>query len=156
MKRAASNLPAYLQIANLWFQMAYMYRFNLAMELVGVLLKIFLLKVVWTAVYAGQASVDGVELRHVISFVTLANLQMWLIFPMLAWHIQERIREGQIALDLARPVPFLGQLLANQVGTTAAFAPFVLLAVPLALIVGGLEPPASASAVVLYLVSMVL
>ncbi|MEP7189786.1 MAG: ABC-2 family transporter protein, partial [Roseiflexaceae bacterium] len=76
--------------------------------------------------------------------------------PMLAWHIQERIREGQIALDLARPVPFLGQLLANQVGTTAAFAPFVLLAVPLALIVGGLEPPASASAALLYLVSMAL
>ena len=49
MKRAASNMPAYLQIANLWFQMAYMYRVNLAMELVGVLLKIFLLKVVWTA-----------------------------------------------------------------------------------------------------------
>ena len=156
MKRATSNLPAYLQIANLWFQMAYTYRVNLAMELIGVLLKIYLLKVVWTAVYAGQTSVDGVELRHVISFVTLANLQMWLIFPMLAWHIQERIREGQIALDLARPVPFLGQLLANQVGTTAAFAPFVLLAVPLALIVGGLEPPASASAALLYLVSMAL
>ena len=156
MRRPASNLPAYLQIANLWFQMAYMYRVNLAMELVGVLLKIFLLKVVWTAIYAGQPVVDGVELRHVISFVTLANLQMWLIAPMLAWHIQERIREGQIALDLARPVPFLGQLLANQVGTTAAFAPFVLLAVPLALVVGGLEPPASASAALLYLVSMVL
>lgn len=156
MKRTASNLPAYLQIAGLWFQMAYTYRVNLAMELVGVLLKIFLLKVVWTAVYAGQTTVDGIELRHVISFVTLANLQMWLIFPMLAGHIQQRMREGQIALDLARPVPFLGQLLANQVGTTAAFAPFMLLAVPLALIVGGLEPPASAGAALLYLVSMAL
>ena len=156
MKRRSSNLPAYLQIANLWLQMAYTYRVSLATELVGVLLKIFLLKVVWTAVYAGRDVVDGVELRHVISFVTLANLQMWLIYPMLAWHIQERIREGQIALDLARPVPFLGQLLANQVGTTAAFAPFVLIAVPLALIVGGLEPPASPTATLLYLVSMAL
>src|SRR4051812_27841984 len=156
MRRPASNLPAYLQIANLWLQIAYTYRVNLAMELVGVLLKIFLLKVVWTAVYAGHDTVDGIELRHVISFVTLANLQMWLIFPMLAWHIQERIREGKIALDLARPVPFLGQLLANQVGVTAAFAPFVLLAVPLALIVGGLEPPASAGAALLYLLSMAL
>src|SRR5262245_39412459 len=156
MKHSASNLPAYIQIANLWFQMAYTYRVNLAMELVGLLLKIFLLKVVWTAVYAGRDVVDGVELRHVISFVTLANLQMWLIFPMLAWLIQERIREGQIAIDLARPVPFLGQLLANQVGATAAFAPFLLIALPLALIAGGMEPPASASAALLYLVSMVL
>ncbi|HJZ49057.1 MAG TPA: ABC-2 family transporter protein [Roseiflexaceae bacterium] len=156
MKHSASNLPAYIQIVNLWFQMAYTYRVNLAMELVGLLLKIFLLKVVWTAVYAGRDVVDGVELRHVISFVTLANLQMWLIFPMLAWLIQERIREGQIAIDLARPVPFLGQLLANQVGATAAFAPFLLIALPLALIAGGMEPPASASAALLYLVSMVL
>ena len=156
MKRVGANFPSYLQIANLWLQIAYTYRVNLAMELVGLLLKIYLLKVVWAAVYAGQSVVDGVELRHVISFVTLANLQMWLIFPMLAWHIQERIREGQIALDLARPVPFLGQLLANQVGGTAAFAPFMLLAVPLALFVGGLEPPASVSAALLYLVSLVL
>jgi ABC-2 type transport system permease protein len=156
MKRVGANFPSYLQIANLWLQIAYTYRVNLAMELVGLLLKIYLLKVVWTAVYASQSVVDGVELRHLISFVTLANLQMWLIFPMLAWHIQERIREGQIALDLARPVPFLGQLIANQVGATAAFAPFVLLAVPLALIVGGMEPPVSLAAGLLYLVSMAL
>ena len=156
MKRPGSYIPSYLQIANLWIQMAYTYRVNLAMELVGLLLKIYLLKVVWTAVYAGQGVVDGIELRHVISFVTLANLQMWLIFPMLAWHLQERISEGHIALDLARPVPFLGQLLANQVGGTVAFAPFVALALPLALFIGGLEPPASVSAALLYLVSMVL
>ncbi len=156
MKRLGAHIPAYLQIVNLWIQMAYTYRVNLAMEVVGLLLKIFLLKVVWTAVYAGQGVVDGIALDHVISFITLANLQMWLIFPMLAWHIQERIREGQIAIDLARPVPFLGQLLANQVGGTAAFAPFMLLAVPLALFVGGLEPPASVSAALLYLVSLVL
>jgi ABC-type uncharacterized transport system permease subunit len=156
VKRRPSNLPAYLQIANLWLQTAYTYRVSLAMELVGVLLKIFLLKVVWSAVYAGRAAVDGVELHQVISFITLANLQMWLIYPMLAWHIQERIREGQIALDLARPVPFLGQLLANQLGTTAAFAPFVLVAVPLALLAGGMQPPASPTAAMLYLVSMAL
>jgi ABC-2 type transport system permease protein len=156
MKRLGFYIPSYLQIANLWLQIAYTYRLNLAMELVGLLLKIYLLKVVWTAVYAGQGVVDGIELRHVISFITLANLQMWLIFPMLAWHIQERISEGQIALDLARPVPFLGQLLANQLGATAAFAPFVFVAVPLALFLGGLELPASPSAGLLYLVSMVL
>jgi ABC-type uncharacterized transport system permease subunit len=156
MKRLGFHIPSYVQIANLWMQMAYTYRVNLAMEMIGLLLKIYLLKVVWIAVYAGQGVVDGIELRHVISFVTLANLQMWLIFPMLAWHIQERISEGQIALDLARPVPFLGQLMANQLGATAAFAPFVVLALPLALFVGGLEPPASLAAGLLYLVSMVL
>jgi ABC-type uncharacterized transport system permease subunit len=156
MKRLRANLPAYVQIVNLWVQIAYTYRVNLAVELVGLLLKIYLLKVVWTAVYAGRDIVDGVELQHLISFVTLANLQMWLIFPMLAWHIQERIREGQIALDLARPVPFLGQLLANQLGATAAFTPFVLVAVPLALFIGGLELPASLAAGVLYAISMLL
>src|SRR5690348_5234724 len=131
MKRLGANIPSYVQIASLWVQMAYTYRVNLAMNLVGLLLQIYLLKVVWIAVYAGQETVDGIELRHVISFITLANLQMWLIRPMLAGHIQERIREGQIALDLARPVPFLGQLLANQVGGTLAFAPFVVLAAQL-------------------------
>ena len=156
MKRLLANLPAYLQIASLWPQMAYTYRVNLAFDLVRLLLKVYLLKVVWTAVYAGRGVVDGVELNQLIAFITLAQLQVWVMFPLVAPYIQERVHEGQIALDLARPVPFLGQLLAHQAGATASWVPFVLLAVPLAFFVGGIVPPASPAAGLLYLVSLVL
>ncbi len=66
-----------------------------------------------------------------------------MLSPLVANAIRERVQKGQIALDMARPAPFLGQLLAHQLGGTAALLPFVLLAVPLAFVVGGLVPPAS-------------
>lgn len=150
------NLPAYRQIAGLNLQTAYTYRVNLAFELLNILLKIYLLKVIWTAVYAGQEVVDGVELRELIAFITLAQLQVWVMFPLVADYIQERVRDGKIALDLARPVPFLGQLLALQVGGTVSRLPFLLLAVPLAFALGGFVPPASVTAGLLYLLSLVL
>jgi ABC-2 type transport system permease protein len=156
MKHLWRNLPAYIQIAGLWPQMAFTYRVDLTFRVVGILLKVYLLKVIWTAVYAGRGVVDGVELRELIAFITLAQFQVWVMFPLIADYIQERVYDGKIALDLARPVPFLGQLIAHQFGATASYLPFVLLAVPLAFVLGGFVPPASLSAGLLYLFSLAL
>jgi ABC-2 type transport system permease protein len=156
MRRAGSNLPAYLQIVSLWTQTAFAYRVELAIELAGLLLKIFLLRVVWAAVYAGRDAVDGIPLDEVIAFTTLANLQLFLMASQVTGYLYGRIREGLIALDLARPVPFLGQLMAHQVGGTVAIAPFVLLVAPLAFLVGTLQTPASLAAGLLYLISLLL
>jgi ABC-type uncharacterized transport system permease subunit len=154
--RRKSNLPAYLQIVSLLTQTAFAYRVELAIELVGVLLKIFLLRVVWTAVYAGRPVVDGIPLDEVIGFMTLANLQLFLMASWITGYLYDRIRQGLIALDLARPVPFLGQLVAYQIGGTVALLPFLLVAAPLAFLAGGVQPPASLIAAGLYLVSLAL
>lgn len=155
MRHLGRNIPAYLQIGALRMQMAYMYRSNIAIQLVGLLLKIFLLKMVFVAVYAGRETVGGIALPDVITFVTLANLQAFLIFPLvIGLYVRERLRDGQIALDLARPIPFLGQLLAHQVGATAASFPFVVLALPVAVLLGGIQAPPSVVAGLLYLLSL--
>jgi ABC-type uncharacterized transport system permease subunit len=156
MRRQWLNLPAYLQIMALWPQMALAYRVDFAFRVLSVLLKVYLLKVIWTAVYAGRGAAGDAELRELVAFITLAQLQVWLMFPVIAEYLQERVRDGKIALDLARPVPFLGQLLAHQLGGTLSYLPFVLLAVPFALVLGGFVPPASLSAGLLYLLSLAL
>lgn len=156
MKCLWPNLPAYLQIMALWPQMVFTYRVDFAFRLLGVLLKVYLLKVIWTAVYAGHGAVDGVALHELVAFITLAQLQLWVMSPLIAEYVQGRVRDGTIALDLARPVPFLGQLLAHQLGATASYLPFVLLAVPFAFVFGGFVLPASLSAGLLYLLSLAL
>jgi ABC-type uncharacterized transport system permease subunit len=156
MRRIGIHLPAYLQIVALWPQMALAYRVDFVFRVLGILLKVYLLKVIWTAVYAGRGVVDGIELRELIAFITLAQFQVWVMFPVIAEYLQERVSEGSIALDLARPVPFLGQLLAHQVGGTISYLPFVLLAMPFAFALGGFAPPASLSAGLVYLLSLAL
>jgi ABC-2 type transport system permease protein len=156
MRRLTSSLPAYLQIGSSWMQVFFTYRVAFFFDIVGMLLKIYLLKVVWTAVYAGRTSVDGIPLDQVISFVTLTTLQLMLFNPMLSWHLHQSVREGSIAMELARPVPFLGQLLAHQAGFSAGQIPFLLLATPFAFVLGGILPPASWSAALWYLLSLAL
>ena len=150
------NLPAYLQLTSMVVQTAYAYRFEIVLYMVSMVLQIYLLRVVWTAVYAGRESVAGLPLPALITYLTLAQVQTTLLMPDLAWRLHRRVREGTIAIDLARPAPFLSQLLAQTVGDTAAYLPFAALAFPLAALAGNVQPPASPAAALLYLVSLAL
>ncbi len=96
----------------------------------GIVLQVYLLKVVWLAVYAGRPVVAGVSAGTLIAYLTLANLQLLLLWGHLGDHLHERVREGSVAMDRARPVGFLGQLLARQIGFTLGSLPFLLAALP--------------------------
>jgi ABC-2 type transport system permease protein len=150
------RLPAYLQYASMWTQLAFFYRFNLALQVAAVLLQVFLLKMVWTAVYAGRPSVEGLALDDLVAYLTLANLQLWIFLPMAANIIHQRVREGQIALDLARPVGFVGQVVAQQAGATAGILSVTVFGFPIAFLIGGARPPGSVEAALLYVVSLTL
>lgn len=154
MRKLLDDGPVYLQIVALWPQIAYAYRLNLIADVLALVLQIFLLKVVWTAVYAAQSSVDGISLTSVITFLTLANLQMWVMSPVISGFLRDWIRDGSVSLHLSRPVGFVGQMISHQIGATAGLFPFLVAAFPLAAILGGMQPPASPVAALTYLVSL--
>jgi ABC-2 type transport system permease protein len=150
-----SALPTYFKIASLASLVAYAYRFNVLLQLVGLLLQIFLLRAFWTAIYENRVSVDGVDLATLLTYLTVANLQLWIVFPEGGEILQRRVREGKVALDLARPVSLVGQLISQQVGFTAGLLPLLLAVTPLALVVGVLRPPDTLEAAAAYVVSLV-
>jgi ABC-2 type transport system permease protein len=152
----AARFPAYAKVTTLTTQRIFAYRLNIAFELVGLLLQIFLLKVVWTAIYADRGSVDGVDLGTLLTYLTIAQLQIWVVWPETTWFLQNKIREGKIALDLARPIGLIPQLIGHQVGSTLVFLPIAILVLPVAFFVGVLGPPASIQAGILYVVSVIL
>jgi ABC-2 type transport system permease protein len=156
MTGSAAQLPVYRKLAELQLKTTYAYRSSTMAGLAVVLLRIVLLTAVWATVYGGQTEVDGIPLPKLLTFITLGNLQLILMRPMLVWYIQRRIHEGQIALDLVRPVPFLAQLVAQQIGATVGLVPFVLLGVVVAVVLGHLGGPASPAAAVAYLASLAL
>jgi ABC-2 type transport system permease protein len=151
-----ATLPAYLALARLQMRVVLAYRAGVVSGLLIALLRILLLDIVWTAIYSAQGSVEGPALGELITFLTLAQLQLLILQPSLVTYLQRRIHEGQIGFDLVRPVPFLGQLLAQQAGATLGLLPFVVAALPFALLVGGLAPPASPTAAVVWAISLVL
>lgn len=147
---------AYRSLAILQIRSVYAYR-AAAFGGIGITLsRILLLNVVWTAAYAGAGAVDGIELHAVLTAVTLAQLQLLVMQPTLVTYLQRRIHNGQIGVDLVRPIPFLGGLFAQQAGANLGYLPFVVLAVPFAFVLGNLSAPVSAVAAVAYVVSAVL
>jgi ABC-2 type transport system permease protein len=147
------SLAAYLQIVSMGIQMIAAYRIEAVLETASMLLQVYLLRAVWEAVYAGQSQLDGRPLSLVIAYVTIATIQNWLLSPNLAYFLAERVRDGSVGMELVRPVPFLGRLLAQQAGETAFALPFATVSFPLAVLLGGMQPPTSPAAAALYVLS---
>jgi viologen exporter family transport system permease protein len=152
----AERFPAYWKIATMTAERLYSYRLNIGLELVGLLLQVLLLKVVWTAVYEDRGAIEGADLPTLLTYLTIANFQIWVVWPETTWLLRQKIREGKIAQDLARPIGLMGQLLGHQVGSTLVILPSALVALPFAFFVGVLRPPASVEAGLLYLASVLL
>jgi ABC-type uncharacterized transport system permease subunit len=150
------NLPAYRQIMRSRLKTAATYRQNVFFLLAIVVVQIFILRKVWSALYQGQHTVDGLTLHAMLVYLTIANLQNWVFQdPTISMYMYDRIREGQVAFDLVRPAGFVPQMFAHLAGSSFATMLFALCALPLVALAGTLGAPASGSAFLLYLLSFV-
>ncbi|MFJ6617839.1 ABC transporter permease [Kitasatospora sp. NPDC091335] len=154
------RLAAYTALARVQARSQYAYRSDVLFGLAGLLLQIYMLRLVWTAVYprSGSATVEGgheITLATQITYVVLASVQSWLTDSGGLSTLQLRVREGVVALDLARPVRFTSQMIAARAGSTLAMVPFVAVALVFSVLAGGAQAPASATAMLAYVVSLV-
>src|SRR5216683_477188 len=122
---------AYVQIMLMGAQITFVYRANAIFQLAGVIFQVYLLKVIWTAIYLHSSTSNQIQLSSLISYLTLTNIQTWILAPTITNILQDRIRTGDIALDIAKPVNFLTQLIAQQLGKSLSLVPFAILALPL-------------------------
>lgn len=150
------RLAVYRGFAGAGMRQALVYRANYLMTILRLVIQVFLLTLVWTAVYDGRDSVDGVSLATMVSYVTLVSVQTWLLMTASFSLIPQRVREGKIASDLCRPVGPLQQALADQVGRVVVILPVAGLALLATSLAGGMQPPASPLAAVGYAVSLLL
>ncbi|NGO87673.1 hypothetical protein E5Z02_16040 [Streptomyces rhizosphaericola] len=148
-------MRAHLACARMEFRAALTYRTAYLSSFVMMLLQIWLLTVVWKALYDGRAEVDGRSLATMTAYATLTALQYQLVSPWRSSPIDQRVREGKVAVDLLRPVGFPGQMLAGQLGWASAAVPVLLVALPFALLIGAGQAPASAAAGFAYPVALI-
>ena len=150
------DLPAYLQIVRGRIKTAATYRQNIFFLVAICVVQIFVLRKVWTALYQGHRVVDGMTLHTLLVYLTLANLQNWVLADStVSRYMYDRIREGQVAFDLVRPTGFVPQMFAHLVGSTCSTMLFALVALPFVALAGTLGMPHSADAFLLYVVSLV-
>lgn len=150
------NLPAWLELIRASIRWHYMYRFNALFGIALTGISIYLITLVWKTAYGAQSEVAGIAIGQALTYLTIANLQLYFLRPELSGDIQARIREGQIGFDLSRPVSYPSQLFATAMGDFIGQMPLLLVALPIALTAGELSLPPTATAGIGYLLSLFL
>lgn len=145
-----------LGLIRLAVRMALAYRASAVATLAVLVVQLFLLRRLWTAVYGEQASVRGFDLDTMVGYLTLANTQLYVMATAVELLIQTRIRSGVVFFDLIRPVGYLRQMVGLQLGSTIGALLLLVPALPVVLITGSVHPPAGLAAAVLYPVSLAL
>ena len=150
------NLSGWFEYAVMAAKRVYIYRFNAIFSILLTGVTIYLLTVVWSAAYAGRTEVDGIAIGQMLTYLTIANLQVRFLTPDVDEEIRDRIREGQIAFDLNRPVAYPGMLMAHAAGKMTGTLPMLVIGIPVAMIAGQLRAPDSVTAGFAYVASLLL
>ncbi|MFF4778100.1 ABC transporter permease [Microtetraspora fusca] len=121
------------------FQLAY--RSDVIMSVVALVAQVFLLRMIWTALYGGREhDPQGLTLEALLAYLSLANLQAFATTPIIPRIAHFRIRTGMVFFDLSRPTGYLPQMAAFQAGHTAGGLLMLAPAVPVVLLVGTITP----------------
>ncbi|GAA1559326.1 ABC-2 family transporter protein [Kribbella hippodromi] len=132
------------------------FRANVILSTVSVAFQTVLLVTVWRAVYSGRGHVAGVSAADAVSYAVIAMLLWHIAVPWQLSSIPARVREGTIATDLIRPVGVVGQSLLQSVGGTVGAIPGAVVGLAIAVALGGLTPPATAAALLGFLLTSAL
>ncbi|MFG1709071.1 ABC transporter permease [Nonomuraea sp. M3C6] len=123
------------------FRLALAYRSNIIMTCVTLIAQVFLLRMIWTSVYGSRPAAAGLSLDALLAYLTLANLQAFATQTTVSHIMHHRIRTGMVFFDLARPVGYLRQMAAFQVGNTWGGLLLLAPVIPVVLLVGSITAP---------------
>ena len=145
---------AYVEFAKVAFSREGTYRTQVFTHIGSVLLRVFLLSMLWTALYRNNGPREGISLSAMITYATLALLLDLIYGVNGAYVIREKIREGSIAIDLMRPISVPLYVLADTVGQTSFAALQIVPALLLSLLIVHVDAPDSLPAGLAFIASI--
>ena len=149
--------PKYVSIALTTFQQAITYRITTLTNIALTFIWVFILYYLWRAAFNDHSIIQGFTWEDMRTYVVLAYGLNALVGWRIAANMMFTIRTGDILRDLTRPLNYcMSQL---SVATGAAMVEGILsliLTVVVGLVFIGIQPPASATAGVLFFIAVVL
>ncbi len=117
-------------------------------EVGSLVLRVYLLRALWTALYAQNAAPMNLPLHSMITYATVALLMSLILEVDGTRLIREKIREGTIATDLMKPISVPLYFFSDGVGQTLLHAVLVVPSLAFALLMVHVDvpPPATLAA----------
>jgi ABC-2 type transport system permease protein len=117
------------------------YRGDLITGAVTLVIQVALAIAVWRTVYSGRAAVAGVNAGTAVSYAAIAACLQSVLLPWQFSSLPLRIRNGQIATDLTRPLGLMWQVFGQNLGVLLARLPLGAIGLAAAAVLGALAAP---------------
>jgi ABC-2 type transport system permease protein len=145
------RLEPYLEFAKKAFSREATYRMEVFTNVGSVLLRLYIMKSVWTALYAQNAAPAGVSLDAIITYTAVALLMSIILEIDGTRLIQTRVREGTIATDLMKPINLVLFFFSDGAGQTLLHALLIVPSLIIALFMVHIDVPPPATLAVFAL-----
>jgi ABC-2 type transport system permease protein len=136
-----SALRPYIELARKAFSREATYRFEVFTNVGSLVLRVYLLRSLWTALYAQNAAPADIPLHAMITYTTVALLMSLVLEIDGTRMIRERIREGTIAVDLMKPLNLPLYFFSDGFGQTAFYALLIVPSLLFALLLVHVDVP---------------
>jgi len=109
-------MKAYLYVVKLRIQTALAYRFNMISTILVQCIVMFAISYFWIAVYGETESVLDISKKDMLTYTSISILMGNLLTMNVQYRIVDSIRNGNVALDILKPVNVYGIYLAEDIG----------------------------------------
>jgi len=138
------NFEPYIEFARKAFAREATYRMEVFTEVGSLVLRVYLLRSLWTALYAQNAMPINLPLHAMITYATVSLLMSLILEVDGTRKIRERVREGTIATDLMKPISVPLFFFADGVGQTLLHVILVVPSLLFALLLVHIDVPGPA------------
>lgn len=135
------NIRAYVEFAKKAFAREATYRLEVFTEVGSLIVRVYLLRSIWTALYAQNAAPMNLPLHSMITYATVALLMSLILEVDGTRLIREKLREGTIATDLMKPISVPLYFFSDGFGQTLLHALLVIPSVFFALLLVHIDVP---------------
>lgn len=135
------RLRPYVEFAKKAFAREATYRMEVVTEIGSLVLRVYLLRSLWTALYARNAAPLHLPLHAIITYATVALLMSLILEVDGTRMIREKLREGSIATDLMKPISVPMYFFSDGFGQTVLHAILVIPSILFALLLVHIDVP---------------
>lgn len=114
-------------------------------EIGSLVLRVYILRSLWTALYAQNAAPINLPLHSMITYATIAMLMSLILEVDGTRLIREKVREGTIATDLMKPISVPLYFFSDGLGQTLLHAVLVIPSLLCALLLVRIDVPDAAT-----------
>jgi viologen exporter family transport system permease protein len=119
------------------------YRFEVFTSIGSLAVRVYLLRVVWVALYAHNVAPHGVPLHAIITYSTVALLMGLVLDIDQTRLLHDKLHDGSIVVDMMKPISVPFYLFADGTGEVLFHAALIVPSLALALLIVNIDVPSA-------------